>query len=50
MQPESILSKTGALVLMKPGVLVVGPWHKFDEAGHRLTSIHNGNVATMNKI
>ncbi|HZA21147.1 MAG TPA: hypothetical protein VFA32_00815 [Dehalococcoidia bacterium] len=32
------------------GVLVVGPWHKFDEAGHRLTSIHNGNVATMNKI
>ena len=33
MQLESILSETGALVMVKPGVLVAGPWHKFDEAG-----------------
>jgi chromate reductase, NAD(P)H dehydrogenase (quinone) len=33
MQLESILSETGALVMVKPGVLVAGPWHKFDEVG-----------------
>jgi chromate reductase, NAD(P)H dehydrogenase (quinone) len=33
---QNVLSEVGALVMVKPGVLVTFPWQKFDEAG-RLT-------------
>lgn len=32
----NVLSEAGALVMVKPGVLVTSPWEKFDDAG-RLT-------------
>jgi chromate reductase len=30
---QNVLSEAGALVMVKPGVLVTFPWQKFDEAG-----------------
>jgi chromate reductase, NAD(P)H dehydrogenase (quinone) len=30
---QNVLSEAGALVMVKPGVLVTFPWQKFDEVG-----------------
>ena len=40
---QNVLSETGSLVMVKPGVFVAGPWEKFDSDGH-LTDEGTGTI------